>query len=132
MLVRGKGNRERWLPISDETLAALHEYIAEAPGSAGPLLRSVTHPGRGITSSYVGVLISKGMLASGIKSHGYDGKSAHALRHTMAGAMIDDGADVRDVQAALGHSNRSTVHVYLRRRVAAGRLREVMGQRSYR
>ena len=48
-----------------------------------------------------------------------------------AGAMLDDGADLRDVQAALGHADLRVLHVYLKRRQADSRLREVMGQRSY-
>jgi site-specific recombinase XerD len=131
MLVHGKGNKERWLPISAETLIVMREYIGQNPGQLGPVIRSETHPNRGITPSTVGKLVSTWMADAGVKQGPRDGRSTHALRHTFAGAMLDEGADLRDVQAALGHSNLATIHIYLRRRTATTRLREVMGQRSY-
>ncbi len=46
--------------------------------------------------------------------------------------MLDDGADIREVQAALGHKSLSATYIYLRRRQADGALREAMGRRRYR
>lgn len=132
MLVHGKGSKERWLPICDETAQAIRAYCAERPGSSGPLIRSETHPNRGIGSKQVARLIIQVMRDAGIKVGAFDGVSGHALRHTFAGHMLDNGGDIRDVQAALGHANLGATYIYLRRRQADTRLRESMGRQSYR
>ncbi len=132
LLVTGKNSKQRWLPITDETYEALEEYLHRYPASSGPLIRSYVHPNRGVTANYIGVLVAGWMRDAGVKHSPRDGRSAHALRHTFAGVMLDDGADVRDVQEALGHSNLGATYIYLRRRRAAGRLRDVMGTRQYR
>jgi site-specific recombinase XerD len=132
LLVLGKGNKERWVAIGPETHTALVAYLATVPGRTGPILRSHADPSQGISASHVGHLAGQWMRAAGIKRHAYDGMSLHALRATMAGAMLDDGADPRDVRDALGHQSIQTTEVYLRKRRAKARLREVMGQRSYR
>lgn len=131
VLIHGKGGHERVLPLSDDTLAALRAYLGEFPASSGPLIRSYVHPNRGLGIGQIGKLVVQWMKDAGIKRFPLDGKSAHALRHTMAGMMLDDGADVRDVQAALGHANLTATFVYLKRRQSAARLRGAMGTRSY-
>jgi site-specific recombinase XerD len=72
------------------------------------------------------------MTDAGVKARPHDGHSAHALRHTFAGALLDDGANLRDVQDALGHARLAPTYAYLKRRQPSRRLREVMGRRSYR
>lgn len=132
MLVYGKGKKERWLPITETTNDALRAYLAEVPGTTGPLLRSASKPGRGLSPGYISTLISRWMYEAGVKLHAWDGTSAHGLRHGMAGQMLDQGADIRDVQAALGHADLGATYIYLRRRAASTRLRQSMGQRTYR
>ncbi len=131
MLVHGKGNVERWLPVADQTHEVMSHYLAIIPGAVGPLIRSERHPSRGITADHLGRLVVQWMKDGGIKQHPFDGKSSHALRHTMAGATLDQGADIRDVQAALGHRSLQSTYVYLKRRQATSRLRDVMGQQRY-
>lgn len=132
MLVCGKGNKERWLPISGETFDAMGVYFRQSPGTSGPAIRSESHPNRGLSSKYLTGLMARWLYAAGVKQHAYDGTSGHAFRHTFAGAMLDDGADPRDVQGALGHSTLGPTWIYLRRRVAEDQLRKSMGKRSYR
>lgn len=132
MLVRGKGNKERWLPICDDTYETIVAYYRESTYQNGPLLRSELDPRRGLSPGMISKLVARWMRDAGVKSHAYDGRSAHALRHTRAGSMLDDGADVREVQAALGHSNLSATYIYLRRRHADSALREAMSGRRYR
>lgn len=129
--VKGKGGTEAWLPLSDETHDALIDYFRETPGMTGFVLRSQAKPGQGLAPTTVGYYASKWMTEAGVKQHPHDGKSLHALRHTMAGAMLDDGADIRDVQDALRHRNLSATYLYLRRRQDPTRLAHVMGQRRY-
>lgn len=132
VLVIGKGGHERWLPLSDDTWAALQAYLLESPRPAGgPLLCSKRDEHQGIGSKHLGYLVSQWMRDAGIKRTARDGRSAHALRHTAAGSWLDDGADPRLVQQALGHSSLSSTWVYLRRRQATGALREFIGKRSY-
>lgn len=133
VLVRGKGGSgqiTRVLPMSDETRAALNDYLTEHPASFGPLIRSYVRPDCGLTPHTVGELVSAWMAASGVKGAPGDGKSAHALRHSMANHMIDNGANVLEVQQALGHANLQTTQIYLRGRVED--LRKAMGGRKYR
>jgi site-specific recombinase XerD len=123
VLVRGKGRRERVLPLSPQTKQAVRDYLAGWPASAGPLIRSYNHPRRGITAAYVSLLVTGWLRAAGIDA------SAHALRHTAATDMLLCGAHVRDVQAALGHAQLSTTERYLPWLV--NDLREAMGGRWY-
>lgn len=132
MLVNGKNSKQRWLPISDETWTIMMSYLAQQPATTGPLIRSYTQPQKRLTPKHVGRLVSDWMRDAGVKERPLDGRSGHALRHTFAGALLDDGADIRDVQHALGHSDLSATYRYLRRRQATGRLRHVMGKRAYR
>jgi integrase/recombinase XerC len=132
MLVNGKGSRQRWLPISEDTFDAIATYVARYPGRTGPMIRSMIHPQRGVTGQYLSVLVGRWFYAAGIKGHAYDGVSAHALRHTMAGVMLDEGADIREVQNALGHASLGPTWGYVKRRSGATQLRRVMGKKSYR
>lgn len=131
MLVHGKNDKERWIHIGPQLHETLLRYLATEPGQTGWLLRSKMHAGRGISPTYVSMLVSQWMRDAGVKRHARDGRSAHALRHTMAGVMLDEGADLRVIQAALGHSTLGPTMGYLRRRIAAAHLDGKMGQRRY-
>jgi site-specific recombinase XerD len=97
----------------------------------GPLIRSQIHPRRGISAEYVGKLAVQWMRAAGIKYAAFDGRSAHALRHTCASHMLEHGADIREVSEMLGHSGLQATQTYLRRLRAAGPLRKAAAGRSY-
>lgn len=130
--VRGKGGRgrvTRLLPLSDQTWHEVDRYLSETGATAGPLLRSRIHPDRGILPEYLTGLISAVMAEAGVKHGPRDGRSAHALRHTMAEDLFSGGADVREVQHALGHESMQSTQVYLRAR--PDELRGVMAGRSY-
>ena len=132
LVTRTKGNQQLWLPLLPDTHEAILAYYRTVPGSTGPLLRNLRFPNRGVTSGHLSILMSQWMAEAGIKVTPRDGKSSHALRHTRAGTMLDDGADIREVQAALGHASLSSTYIYLRRRQADSALREAMGRRRYR
>lgn len=130
--VRGKGGQgqvTRVLPLSAETLAAIEDYLRAHPARFGPFVRSYVRPDHGITPDLVGEVVGNIMKAAGVHVKG-DGKSAHALRHSMAHHMIDGGATVLEVKAALGHKTVTTTEIYLRGRVED--LRGAMGGRKYR
>lgn len=123
ILVRGKGDHQRVLPVSDETWAAVLEYLAEHPANAGHLIRSYNDPHAGIDASYVSTLVSGWMSDAGVPG------TAHSLRHTAASDMLRSGAHLRDVQAALGHASLQTTQRYLPWIV--GDLRTAMSGRRY-
>jgi integrase/recombinase XerD len=129
ILVHGKGGHERLLPLSDETLAALNAYLREYPATIGPVIRSYVRPDRGVEPGTIYGLVRECMKDAGVKVGAFDGKSTHALRHTMAGDLLRNGAHVRDVQAALGHASLQTTQVYMP--LVVGNLRDAMGGREY-
>lgn len=129
--VMGKGSKERIVPLTDETHEAMMLYLAEHPSAQGPLIRSYLDPRSGITPGYVTKIVRDILYAAGVKQAPYDGRSTHAFRHTGANDMLDQGADVRDVQEILGHAYQSTTSRYARRRIAMGRLRDAAGGRKY-
>lgn len=126
ILVRGKGNKERLLPVSSQTWEALEAYLREHPLKAGPLIRSYSDPRVGITAAHVQHLVQNWLRLVGVRHGG-----GHGLRHTMATTLLrDQGADIRDVQQALGHATLQSTSVYLPFSDAR-RLRKVMDGRRY-
>lgn len=122
ILVHGKGDHERVLPASEETWATLVDYSTGL--SAGPLIRSYSHPERGVCAKYVSRMTSQWCQEAGVRG------TAHSLRHHMAGEVLRCGAHLRDVQAALGHRSLATTQRYLP--LLVGDLRQAMGGRRYR
>lgn len=127
MTVRGKGGHERVLPVPDEVHVALAAYGFRS----GPLIRRYDKPGRGLTPHTLSKYVSAWFQQAGVKQRPFDGRSAHALRHTAASDVLDRCKDVRVVQAMLGHSNVATTSVYLRR-AKLDTLRDAMAGRDYR
>lgn len=130
--VRGKGGRgsvTRVLPLSDQSRHAIDAYRAEVGAVAGPLVRHATRPHCGVSGQLVGRIITEAMSEAGVKQGPRDGVSAHALRHTMAEDLLVRGADIREVQHALGHQSMQSTQVYLRARPEG--LRDVMAGRRY-
>lgn len=131
--VRGKGGRglvTRTVPVSGETARVAGAYIAQVGHGIGPLIRSEMHPDRGLSPQRVGELVTKAMWDAGIKQANGDGCSAHALRHSAAHEMLEQGADVLEVKAHLGHRSINSTMIYLRGHVPAN-LRAAAGGRSY-
>lgn len=122
----GKGGYQRLLPITNEAWAVLVAYLVEHPARAGVLVRSFTEPWRGLTSPTVVRLVSGWMREAGVPGTG------HALRHSTATHLLrgDRPADVRDVQAVLGHQSLTSTSVYLPHSDLP-RLREVLEGRRY-
>lgn len=122
IIARGKGSKERWVPLLGPTITYLDVYLDEHPATSGPLIRSYKHPWRPITADYVGAIVSTAFAVSGVRKAPYDGKSGHALRHTAATETIDGEGDPRVAQELLGHEHLSTtVDIYIGR-VALPRL----------
>ena len=119
--MRGKGDKERMVPLGVPAQQALQQYlkngrevIAKKKGS--PLLFLGTG-GRRLTRQRVWQLVGKASLSSGRHA------SPHLLRHSCATHMVENGADLRTVQTILGHSDISTTQIYTH--VALDRLKSV-------
>lgn len=123
----GKGDHERMVPIVPLVAQALEKYLAERGRVAGPLVRSLTHPGRGISAPHLGALVSRWGQDAGVHLPG-DGKSAHALRHTCAQRMWRNGTELLTISEALGHKDSSTTLIYLRRTPDMGKLRAALSE----
>lgn len=126
MIVTGKGGHSRVLPITDACSDAIAAYLSERGRHSGPLLhsyqRSYANPTEGLTARYVARLASDVIHRARVR------ESGHALRHTFAHDLIEAGASLRDVQAALGHASIATTQVYTGR-ADIGQLKRFMGKR---
>jgi len=129
ILVRGKGDKERMVPLGVPAQQALQRYLKsgrEAITGTGtkttkmktssPLL-FLGASGRRLTRQRVWQLVGKASLAAGRHA------SPHMLRHSCATHMVENGADLRTVQTMLGHSDISTTQIYTH--VALDRLKSV-------
>ena len=121
ILVRGKGDKERMVPLGVPAQQALQRYLKNgrevmAKKRSSPLLFLGTG-GRRLTRQRVWQLVGKASLASGRHA------SPHMLRHSCATHMVENGADLRTVQTILGHADISTTQIYTH--VALDRLKSV-------
>lgn len=113
--VRGKGRKERIVPVGDHAVRALRTYdgareiVVRAAGSSADRL-AVFLNARGQRLSVRGVQTVITRLLAGVGEDA--GLSVHSLRHTFATHMLDAGADLRAVQELLGHASVGTTQIY--------------------
>ena len=128
--VTGKGGKERVVPLGGAALAAIAVYLAEGRdallGSRREETQALfpTRRGSSMTRQNFFVLIRKLAVRAGISS---DRVSPHVLRHAFATDLLEGGADLRSIQAMLGHADLSTTQVYTH--VSRGRLRKTVEER---
>lgn len=113
-LVHGKGRVQRIAYLSADTLDAIRLWMIERGPGPGALVCPLDAPGRHLTPTWVGMLVSQWMRDAGLKAAPRDGVSGHALRHSCATAMLRNGGNIRVVQRAMGHRNIQTTARYLR------------------
>jgi integrase/recombinase XerC len=113
--VRGKGRKERIVPVGDHAMLALRNYEAKRDD----LLRQVgTRAARSAyflsrTGTRIGVRMVQKVVAAFLDEIDEDaGLSVHSLRHSFATHLLDAGADLRAVQELLGHASISTTQIY--------------------
>lgn len=120
---RGKGNKDRRVPIAQRTVMWLKRYLTEArprlnPAAGQPAL-FINNAGKRYRGGQLSDLVKKYFKRCGFGDRG----ACHTFRHTAATLMHQGGADLRLVQEFLGHADVSTTQVYTH--VSIGRLREV-------
>jgi integrase/recombinase XerC len=124
--VRGKGRKERIVPVGSRAVLALRRYL----NLREPLVARLRGDRRAVFLSQRGKrLSSRGIqrIVHGMfDAIGGDGLRVHSLRHTFATHMLDAGADLRAVQELLGHASLSTTQVYTHTSVE--RLKKVYNQ----
>lgn len=123
--IRGKGKKERIVPVGEKALQAIRSYLEVASAHFRGRTDGVTTPlflnrsGNRLTDRSVRRMLVKYARQISLKNS----VSPHTLRHTFATHMLDRGADLRSVQELLGHANLSTTQIYTH--VTTRRLQEV-------
>jgi integrase/recombinase XerC len=124
--VRGKGRKERIVPVGSRAVAALRRYLPHretAVARPGGDRRAVFVSRHGRRLAPRGVQRAIHLMFDAV---GGDTLRVHSLRHTFATHMLDAGADLRAVQELLGHASLSTTQVYTHTSVE--RLKKVYNQ----
>jgi integrase/recombinase XerD len=124
VLLRGKGGKDRIVPVGSYALEAVSAYLVRArpalaaTGRGTPALFLNARGGR-LTRQSAWTVLQAAAGRAGLATH----VSPHTLRHSFATHLLDGGADVRVVQELLGHASVTTTQVYTL--VTVDRLREV-------
>lgn len=109
--VKGKGKKERMIPVGDTALRAIKKYLDRR--SSNELMRNkpalfLNKNGGRLSSGAVRQIVDKCIHTASLREK----ISPHTLRHSFATHLLDRGADLRSVQELLGHANLSTTQIY--------------------
>ena len=124
VLVRGKGDKERIVPMGKSAQDVVQQYLRDArsvlaAGKSEPIL-FIARGAKPISRQRVWQMVNAASAQSGRHA------SPHMLRHSCATHMVENGADLRTVQTILGHADISTTQVYTH--LALDRLNKVYKQ----
>lgn len=115
-MVRGKGQKDRPIFISESAASHINDYLTARIDNLPPLFLSYSRNNivdssgdyRRLTARSIQRIVTRYARLAGITKH----VSPHTMRHSYATDLLMNGADLRSVQAMLGHSNISTTQVY--------------------
>lgn len=134
ILVKGKGRKQRYVPLGDEAAAAIRAYLpvreqrlrASGKGAMvteGPLVTNLRMRGTArLTTRSVGRIVKRLALSRGLPSDVHP----HTLRHAFGTHMLEEGADLRAIQEMLGHERLSTTQRYTQ--LTTGQVQRVYDQ----
>lgn len=109
--VRGKGKKERLVPIGKPALMAIQDYwntFKQPPGSVSPVFFSETKKRAPLAPVQLARRLKQFLVIAGLDPS----LTPHKLRHSYATHLLDAGADLRSVQELLGHAHLVTTQVY--------------------
>jgi len=109
--VRGKGKKERLVPVGEPALKAVQNYwcaLLEPPVGVQPVFRADTRRAAPLSPLQLSRRLKKYLILAGLDP----GLTPHKLRHSYATHLLDAGADLRSVQELLGHAHLVTTQVY--------------------
>jgi site-specific recombinase XerD len=109
--VRGKGRKERFVPIGEHALKAIQYYwnlLAQPPSGLAPVFLSHPSKGKPVCARTLQLRLKKYLALTGLDPQ----ITPHKLRHSYATHLLDAGADLRSVQELLGHAHLATTQVY--------------------
>jgi integrase/recombinase XerC len=109
--VRGKGKKERLIPIGESALKAIKEYwsrLSEAPTGSARVFVGNLGKGTPVSPRQLQLRLKKYLAIAGLDPN----LTPHKLRHSYATHLLDAGADLRSVQELLGHAHLVTTQVY--------------------
>jgi site-specific recombinase XerD len=130
LLIRGKGDKERVVPLTDQAVEAIQAYLPHRTQGGSQHLFVSAYGGHPIQGRVVNAMLATTIEKAGLKGQGI---TPHKLRHTFATHLIRNGVDIRTVQEMLGHSELETTAKYLHsdtktKRAAVGKLNGLLGQ----
>lgn len=124
--VKGKGGKERMVPVSAKAQKALEAYLEKGrpqlSKNSGEKALFLNHQGGPLTRRGVNYILNKYVTKGALHFH----VSAHSFRHSFATHLLDRGADLRMIQSLLGHAQLSTTQIYTR--VSSDRVRQTYQQ----
>ena len=111
IMVVGKGNKERMIPLHQRSILALQQYIKLVRNnwdSKRSIYVFINEHGKQVSRQYVHNMIKKQLSLLNLNPN----LSAHSFRHSFASHLLDGGADLKVVQELLGHSDIQTTQIY--------------------
>jgi site-specific recombinase XerD len=110
VLIRGKGDKQRVVPLTDQAIEAIHAYLPHRTKTRSRHLFVSAYGGHPIQGRVVNAMLAGTIRKAGLQGQGI---TPHKLRHTFATHLIRNGVDVRTVQELLGHADLETTAKYL-------------------
>ncbi len=121
MRVKGKGNKERIVPLGSYAKNAIKEYLGKRENKTNPAV-FLNRQGKRLTTRSIQNIVNKQLS----KVSEVTGTNPHILRHSFATHLLERGADLRAIQELLGHASLSTTQIYTH--LSVERLKKIYDQ----
>jgi len=113
LMIIGKGNKERLVPLSDRSKRAMQAYLTELEKNEGAQEEGFLFPSNAAEGHFTRQAFARDLKDLAIRAGLAPSRvSPHVLRHAFASHLLQNGADLRAVQQLLGHSDISTTQIY--------------------